>query len=230
MSTTPVKPNRTPCLVVGGIAGCLVVCLATALLGGAWYFVMGPGRSAPIMDNFFSTPARPAPGALLPTPRSQPGQPSATRSPSQPVSPSGTQLFTGSAPFTVSYPLDWDVNDDEDDNQVVLFVSPDVDAYALVMYQPSTSAPADSLLNSMLDDLPGNDGSVKIISKKTNPDGSVWSELTYEDSDLGGTTHSYARVVKTKTNDYLVIFGTLNQDFAKYKDAGNAIVNSFSAR
>ncbi len=140
------------------------------------------------------------------------------------------ETFTGKAPYSIHYPSGWDVNDDEADNQMVVFVSPDVDAYAAVTYQNATSDSADSLLTSMVNDLPGNDGSVKVISKKTNPDGSVFAELTYEDSDLGGTTHAYARVVKTKTYSYLVIFGTLTEQFSKYNPIGVEIVNSFTAK
>lgn len=230
MSTPPVAApgKRSPCLVVGLAGGCLLLCLCAALAGAGWFYLAGPGQTAPIMTNLFGTPTPHGSsfGNLRGT--AVPVQPGVTRAPSG--TRGGTQTFSGQAPYTLQYPLDWDVNDDEADNQFVLFVAPDEDAYAAVMYQPATSASAEALLTSMVNDLPGNEGSVKVISKKTNPDGSVFEELTYEDSDLGGTTHGYARVIKTRDNTYLVIFGSRDEQFAKYRDAGTAIVNSFNAK
>ncbi len=233
--TTPqvATPNRTPCLVAGAVAGCLVLCLCVAVGAGGWFYLVGPGQSAPIMDSLRATPAPlgqqfgNAPGTPMLV------QPAATRPSSEPSTgapASDMQTFAGKAPYSLQYPSDWDVNDDEADNQIVVFVSPDVDAYAAVRYQDASPDSADSLMTNMLNDLPGNEGSVKVVSKKTNQDGSVFEEVTYEDSDLGGTTHAYARVVKTKTYSYLVIFGTLTEQFSKYKDIGNSIVNSFAAK
>lgn len=229
--TTPqvAKPNRTPCLVAGALAGCLVLCLCVAIGAGGLFYILGPGQTAPIVSTLRGTAPLPGQefGTASGTPMLiQPGAGAVTLAPS-----SATQTFTGKAPYSLRYPPQgWDVNDDEEDNQIVVFVSPDVDAYAAVLYQDATSDSADALLTSMVNDLPGNEGSVKVISKKTNSDGSVFEEITYKDSDLGGTTHAYAKVVKTKTYTYLMIFGALDEQFAKYNDIGTAMVNSFAAK
>ena len=211
MSAIPTKPNRTGCIIgIGAIV--LLLCCGVLVVGGIGAYV------------FLNT------GAPMPTPQISIGQPipkSIVPIPSTaPTSKSETYAGKG-APFSVKYPNDWTVEDQESDSHVVVFISPDQSASASVTYGAAgaltASQAADRLVGNVLVD-------AQVINKKNNSDGSVTVEVEHTNEDLGGRVRGYMRVIIAGNQFYVVQFNALVDDFDTYKQNGNAIVNSLTVR
>ena len=114
MSTGSVnKPNRTPIFIVGGVLGCLLLCVCIVLAGAGLFIIVG--RSTTVAEV---TPFPTSQTNLLP-----PSQRNPTPLPTS--SSIDFSTYTGSgAPFSIQYPSDWDVEDQEAAQNSVVFISP----------------------------------------------------------------------------------------------------------
>lgn len=218
MSTSPIgsKPNRTPYFIVGGLVGCLLLCVCFAVLAGGAYLLIG--RNSPIV-------------VATPIPTLQSNQlPTGLANPPTPIAPNSNAVdyatFNGSgAPFSVQYPSDWDVVDNETDQNTVVFISPSKTASANVTYGKLGTANLqdafDKILTSVFKDS-------KVISKTTNPDQSLGAELEHTSPDFGGRVHAYIRLVPVGSTYYIVQFNVVVDEFDQYKEIGKTIIGSLA--
>ena len=130
------------------------------------------------------------------------------------------------APFSVQYPSDWDVQDQEADQNQVVFISPSQTASANVTYGPFDSSfnrsdAFDRILSPVFTD-------PNVISKTTNLDHSLTAELEHTSQLLGGRVHGYIRALTAGGNCYIAEFNVVTNEFAQYKDVGKAFVDSLT--
>lgn len=213
-SSVSSKPNRTPLLIIGGLVGCLLLCVCSVVIIGGAYVLFG--RSSPI-------------AATTSVPTLRANQPTRINTPTP--EPNASQVdystYNGTgASFSVQYPSDWDVEDQEADQRMVVFISPSKTASANVTYGKlgtvNVQDAFDQILAKVFTD-------AKIISKKTNPDKSLSAELEHTSADFGGRVHGYIRLIPASNMYYIVQFNVLVDDLPQYQNIGQTIVDSLTA-
>lgn len=228
-SQTPVAPrsSRTPCFIIAGVLGCLVLCVILVAIAAAAYFTLSPSQSrispggspgaAPL--PFLSATQAPAPAGSTPAAKAT-------------TAPSGdwSTFAAKTVPFTIQYPKDWTVEDSEDTDGVVLFISPDQSSHGSVIFLDASPVSVDAAMQQVNSDVFGQEGDVQVIAQTKNPDGSITEEIEFDDSNLGGRVHSYARLVKTMDYFYLASFNALADDFAPFRDIGKRFVGSLQVK
>ena len=213
MSTSPsAKPNRTPIFIIGGLLGCLFLCVCVAVSAAGAFWILG--RNTPI-------------AATMPIPTLQSNQlPTALKKPTAQPTSSAIQYATYSgsgAPFTIQYPSDWDVEDQQATDNSVIFISPSKTATANVTYgklgATNVSDAFDQILTKVFQD-------PNVIAKSKNSDQSLAAELEHTSAAFGGRVHGYLRLVPVGDTYYIVQFNVVVGEFDQYKDIGKTIVGS----
>jgi hypothetical protein len=214
MSTgSSTKPNRTPIFIIGGVVGCLFLCACIAVGATGAYFIFGRSTPVAVASPVPTSHTNQVPTGLNPTP--QPTE-----------SAIDFATYTGSgAPFTIKYPSDWDVEDQEASQNSVVFISPSQTASANVTYgklgTTNLSDAFDQILTKVFQD-------PNIIAKTKNSDQSLSAELEHTSAAFGGRVHGYVRLVPAGNTYYIVQFNVLVDEFGQYKDVGKTIVNSLT--
>ncbi len=212
-SSVPSKPNRTPYFIIGGLVGCLVLLVCVVVVGiGA--FLMLASRS----QTAATTP--------VPTLRTNQLARFNTPTPEPTISPVHYSTYDGTgASFSVQYPSDWDVEDQEASSRTVVFISPSKSASANVTYgklgTTNLQDAFDQILTKVFTD-------AKIIAKKTNSDQSLSAELEHTSASFGGRVHGYIRLIPAGSTYYIVQFNVLVDDFDQYRDIGQTIIDSMT--
>ena len=215
MSTNSIKkPNRTPIFIIGGVVGCLLLCACITVVGAGVFFIMG--RSAPVA---VATPIPTSQTNLIPT-----GQKNPTPLPTTSVVDFGTYSGSG-APFTIRYPSDWDVEDQEAASNSVVFISPSKTASANVTYGRLGNTNLSDAFDKILSNVFQNSN---VIARSKNSDASLSAELEHTSAAFGGRVHAYVRLVPSGSTYYIVQFNVVIDEFNEYKDIGKAIVSSLT--
>ncbi len=166
--------------------------------------------------------ATPAP-TMPPTPAASPT--------SVPPAPARLIVYQGSgAPFSVQYPSNWVVNDQEKEQQLVTMVSPDSTAYLLVAYGPGGSLSAEEATTKFLQSF--NLPALKFGGLKKNADGSVSLDLEFNDQSSGAPWLGQMRVVKqsTSSNFYVIMFAAGRSSYDASKVLAGNLLTSFQER
>jgi hypothetical protein len=233
---TPSKTNRIPCLVIVGLFGCLILCLGIVGIASAAYFFLGP--------NPFSLVARTQPTATsipLPIPTAAATLPSqtpseVTRVPANaptlaPTTPSANIWGTYQgvhAPFSVAYPTEWTVDNENESDGTVVFVSPDQTAAGSVIFLQAGPLSVDQAMDRINNQILSKNGDVNVFSSNKNADGSITEELEYISVALGGRVHSFARLLRVSDRYYLAIFDAPVDDYVRFTETGKKFVASLT--
>ncbi len=212
-SSVPSKRSRTPYFIIGGLVGCLILCVCSIIVVSGAYLLLG-------------SKAQTAATTSVPTQRANQPARLNTPTPETNVSPVDYSTYNGSgASFSVQYPSDWDAQDQEASSRTVVFISPSKTASANVTYGNlgTSNVPDafDRILTNVFTD-------AKIIAKKTNADNSMSAELEHTSAALGGRVHTYIRLIPAGSMYYIVQFNVRVDDFDQYKDIGQTIVDSLT--
>ncbi len=212
-SSVPPKPNRTPYFIIGGLVGCLLLCVCSAVVIGGAYVLFG--KSSPI-------------AATTPLPTLRANQPARLNTPTPEPNTSQVDYSTYNgtgASFSVQYPSDWTVEDQEASSRTVVFISPSQTASANVTYGKLGTTNVQDAFDQILANVYTD---ATIIAKKTNSDNSMSAELEHTSAALGGRVHGYIRLIPAGTMYYIVQFNVLVNDLDQYRDIGQTIIDSMT--
>lgn len=212
-SSVPSKPNRTPYFIIGGLVGCLILCVCSIVVVSGAYLLLGSKSQT---------------AATIPVPTQRANQPARlnTPTPGPNSSPVDYLTYNGSgASFSVQYPSDWDAQDQEATQNMVVFISPDKNASANVTYGKLGTSNVQSAFDNILTQVFTDP---QIIAKQTNADNSMSAELEHTSAAFGGRVHAYIRLIPAGSMYYVVQFNVLVDDFDQYKDIGQTIVDSLT--
>ncbi len=229
------KTNRIPCLVIASMFGCLTLCLGIIGITSTAYFLLSPNASSPL--------ARAQPTATFPLP-SPTARTSATLeapadisrvpanaptlSPTTPLTERWETYQAVHAPFSVAYPVDWTVDNGNESDGTVVFVSPDQMAAASVIFLPAGPLSVDQAMDRITNQILSKNGNVNVFSSNKNADGSITEELEYTSVALGGRVHSFARLLRISDVYYLAIFDAQVDDFPRFTKVGKKFVESLT--
>ncbi len=224
------KSSRWPYVAIAGALGCLILCMFLALTGGVLFFLNSRANAfvepTPVIATPDSNVQTSATSVPQPTAAPDATQAAATDTPSAVAPSADVKTFTGTgAPFTIQYPGDWTVDDQQANSNLVVFVSPDQAASASISYGGRGTVAADTAMDQFIaQDLVDP----TVIDKTTNPDGSIMVEVEDTNQNIGGRVHGYLRLLVTPNGYYFVQFNATTDTFAQYQDIGKKIVSSLT--
>lgn len=132
------------------------------------------------------------------------------------------------APFTVAYPVDWMADYANEEDGIVVFVSPDQTAAASVIFLKAGPLSVDQAMDRINNQILSKNGNVNVISGNKNGDGSITEELEYTSVALGGRVHSFARLLRVSDTYYLAIFDAQIDTFTRFTEIGKKYVESLT--
>ncbi len=137
------------------------------------------------------------------------------------------------APFTIQYPDGWKIREESD---TVFFQAPDQSAAIQVtFYEYPEGAPkgvtAQDVFERFTQIFSQNTG-LKIMRQSTNVDGSITADIEFKDPATGKPLQGFLRVALAQNRQYhfTVMFAASQDQFARLKATGAAVVESFRER
>lgn len=211
---SPKQSNRRWYVIGGLVIGCLVV----SVLG-----VIGLGGlgALPVLISAPSLPTQSAivQATLVPIPVTG-VTPTAVATPIVYSTYQSTH-----APFSVQYPADWTKSNQGTEDHEVIFVSPDLNAFASVVFGDGAVVTAEEGIDQIVNHLLVEP---KVISKQQNADGSYTVELEYTKDTAGTRAHAFIRAVVAGTMYYVVQFSVNVDEYEQYRVAGTTLIHSFT--
>ena len=178
------------------------------------------GLGSPTAEAPTSAPTRAPTNTSAPTPAG--------------ATPASTEVnlstYSGSnAPFSLQYPSDWTVLDQEQSQKRVTFTSRDQLAGLLVSYGSAGTQTTEEALQSFLNNY--KVAALKTSNQRKNVDGSIRLDLQYNGSS-GSPMLGALRIVRqsTSANFYVIIFSATPELFAQLRALNLSLLNSFQER
>jgi hypothetical protein len=230
MSTNPAAPksSRTPYFLIAGLSGCIVllVCIGIGLVGVYFARASGSPVAAPT-SVAVQPPTAPSiiPVASPPKPPTAPAEVPFASPTVAPTSGGSLATYHGSgAAFSVQYPANWDLIDQEKDTPPqVTFIAPGKKTSANISYGAYRAG--SSLADAFDQTLTTVFKATRTIAKTTNPDQSFSAEIERTDPTLG-QVHAYIRMLAAGSTYIIAQCNISVDEFDQYKDIGKALVDS----
>ncbi len=237
-STPPPSPtSRIPCLAIAGAIGCAVLCIGLVIFAAAGYVFFRTKPVFPLAQAGPSVSLTPLAIPTLGAPRPSVAPAAVPRTPAKapalgekdPYAAVSWETFRGvHLSLSVAYPSDWTVNNDNESNGIVIFLSPDQAAAASVISLPAGPLSVDQALDRINNQILSRNGPVTLISKVQNADASITEELEYTSVPLGGTVHSFARLLREADKYYLALFDAQVEEYSRFASVGKRFVESLN--
>jgi hypothetical protein len=155
--------------------------------------------------------------------------------PTQPPSQGGVTSYDDpTAPFTLQYPAGWQVREEPES---IFFHSPDQAAtIQLIIYEYPEGAPKTTTAKEIFDRFTQNLSSqsvgLKLSNQATRPDGSVYADISYQDSATQNALQGFVRVILAKSRrfHFILLFTVAPGQLARYKPGAVMASDSFRER